>query len=157
MKYACPLCGQPVSSAQYRKITGIWEERRRLLAKVREERTKLAKRIVREKERLRKAAVEFGKRKEPGSPPRLTGWCILIRELDRSRDLAYGCEVILAQKGELHVSADSFCLLDMRQVKRPDWMLLIDWESCKLDDAIEILRKEFAERLPLEAIGALFG
>lgn len=63
MVYTCPLCGQPVSPSLYRKITGIWEERQRLLKEVRKQRAKLAQRITRERKRLREEMAKFRKQK----------------------------------------------------------------------------------------------
>ena len=42
-KYTCPLCNQPVSSAVWMKITGIWEVRNKEIAKIKVERTALKK------------------------------------------------------------------------------------------------------------------
>ena len=61
MEYRCPLCNQPVSLNTYRDITGIWEERERLLAKVKQQRTNLAekeKEFRKQKIRLIKQAVK---------------------------------------------------------------------------------------------------
>jgi len=63
MGYTCPLCGQPVSFSQYRKITGIWEERRRLLEGVKKDRANLRKKIREGKMRLRREAAKFRKQK----------------------------------------------------------------------------------------------
>ena len=63
MGYTCPLCGQPVSLSLYRKITGIWEERQRLIGKIREQRARLAQKIRKERQRLRKEAAKFRKEK----------------------------------------------------------------------------------------------
>ena len=61
MAYHCPLCKQQVSLRTYREITGIWEERERLLAKVKQQRAKLAERerdFRKQKNRLIKQAVK---------------------------------------------------------------------------------------------------
>lgn len=50
-------------------------------------------------------------------PRHVTGRCIFIRELDRSRDLAYACEVRLTREGHLY-DVGSFGLLDMRELAR---------------------------------------
>jgi hypothetical protein len=52
-----------VSSSLYRKITGIWEERKRLLEKIKEDKAKLRKNIREEKKRLRREAAKFRKQK----------------------------------------------------------------------------------------------
>lgn len=59
MKYICPLCGQPVSLSLYRKITGIWEERQKLLKEIKKQRTQLTQKLRREREKLRKEATKF--------------------------------------------------------------------------------------------------
>jgi len=61
MEYRCPLCNQPVSLKTYKDITGIWEERERLLAKVAQQRARLAekeKEFRKQKNRLIKQAVK---------------------------------------------------------------------------------------------------
>jgi len=63
MRYTCPLCGQPVSPSLYQKITGIWKERQKALARIREQRAKLLKKIGEERERLRKQTAKFRKEK----------------------------------------------------------------------------------------------
>jgi hypothetical protein len=63
MKYACPLCKKPVSLSLYRKITGIWEERQKLLGNLREQRAGLVQKIRKEKERLRREAIRFRRQK----------------------------------------------------------------------------------------------
>ncbi len=63
MKYTCPLCGQEVPPSVYRKITGIWEERRKLLQKVKEQREKLKQKIAKGKEKLQRERTKFRKQK----------------------------------------------------------------------------------------------
>ena len=63
MKYTCPLCGQPVSTSLYQKITGIWQERQKALQKIKEQRARLLKNINGERKKLRKQAADFRKRK----------------------------------------------------------------------------------------------
>lgn len=60
-KYTCPLCDQPVSSAVYMKITGIWKAKERELAKVKTEREnlrKMQKQFKLQKVKIIKSAVE---------------------------------------------------------------------------------------------------
>ena len=64
MGYTCPLCGQPVSPSLYRKITGIWEERQRLLREIKKRRTELAQKLAEEKAKLRKKRAEFRKQRD---------------------------------------------------------------------------------------------
>jgi hypothetical protein len=59
MRYSCPLCGHPVSLSLYRKITGVWQERQRVLEKIRQQRAALLKSIREDKKRLRKAKAQF--------------------------------------------------------------------------------------------------
>lgn len=59
MGYTCPLCGQPVSFAKYRDITGIWEERKKALAKINEKRTKLIKRFQEKEKRLKQRTSQL--------------------------------------------------------------------------------------------------
>ena len=61
MPYQCPLCGQPVTRSHYNKITGIWKEREKLLAKIREEREKVrrqAKTFTKQRTQLIRQAVQ---------------------------------------------------------------------------------------------------
>jgi hypothetical protein len=64
MKYNCPLCGQPVSASLYQKITGIWEERKKALAKIKEQRTKLLGKVAEQRKKLKKQAVEFREKRK---------------------------------------------------------------------------------------------
>lgn len=41
-KFQCPLCNQPVPLSLYKKITGIWGERQKILKELKEKRLKLA-------------------------------------------------------------------------------------------------------------------
>jgi hypothetical protein len=63
MGYVCPLCRQPVSASLYRRITGIWEERRKALQEIRRQRAHLLKKISEERKRLRRRASDFKKQK----------------------------------------------------------------------------------------------
>ena len=64
MRYNCPLCGQPVSASIYQKITGIWEERKKALAKIKVQRTKLLEKITNQRKKLKEQAVEFREKKK---------------------------------------------------------------------------------------------
>jgi hypothetical protein len=64
MKYTCPLCGQPVSTSLYQKITGIWEERKKALAKIKEQRTKLLEKIANQRKKLKEQSVEFREKRK---------------------------------------------------------------------------------------------
>jgi hypothetical protein len=64
MKYNCPLCGQPVAASLYQKITGIWEERKKALAKIKEQRKKLVEKIAEQRKKLKEQRVEFGEKKK---------------------------------------------------------------------------------------------
>lgn len=55
-EFRCPLCNQPVSISLYRKITGVWEERQKILKELKERRIKL-------KEEKKKLLSDFNKRK----------------------------------------------------------------------------------------------
>jgi hypothetical protein len=93
----------------------------------------------------------------PIEPRHVTGRFILIRELDRSRDLAYACEVRLTREGHPY-DVGAFGLLDMRELtKRPQWAPLLGWKSCKFDDAVEIARRKIGELGSLPEISSLFG
>jgi hypothetical protein len=59
MKYTCPLCGQAVSPSLYQKITGIWTERQKALAKIKQQRARLLSKIGEMRKRLRKEAAKF--------------------------------------------------------------------------------------------------
>jgi len=63
MGYTCPLCGQSVSPSKYRKITGIWEEKQKVLQKIKEQRARLLQKIDEQRKRLRKRLAEFRKEK----------------------------------------------------------------------------------------------
>jgi hypothetical protein len=64
MKYTCPLCGQPVSTSLYEKITGIWEERKKALARIKEQRTKLLEKLAEQRKKLKEQAAEFREKKK---------------------------------------------------------------------------------------------
>jgi hypothetical protein len=64
MKYNCPLCGQPVSTSLYQKITGIWGEKKKALAKIKEQRTKLLGKVAEQRKKLKKQAVEFREKRK---------------------------------------------------------------------------------------------
>ena len=64
MKYNCPLCGQPVSSSLYQRITGIWEERKKALAKIKEQRTKLLEKLAEQRKKVKEQVVQFRKKKK---------------------------------------------------------------------------------------------
>lgn len=61
--YCCPLCGKPVTKTLYDKITGIWQERTKQLAKIKEERGKLRKEIQGQKRKIREQAQQFRREK----------------------------------------------------------------------------------------------
>lgn len=61
--FACPLCGNPVTKSVYDKITGIWQERSKQLAKVRSERKELRKEILDQKRKLREQTQKFRREK----------------------------------------------------------------------------------------------
>jgi len=63
MGYTCPLCKQSVSPSLYRKITGIWEERQRVLQKIKEQRARLLQKIDEQRKKLRNQLAEFRKEK----------------------------------------------------------------------------------------------
>ncbi len=63
MKYTCPLCGQPVSTSLYQKITGIWQERQKALQKIRKQRKKLLDQVADQRKKLKKQSAEFRKQK----------------------------------------------------------------------------------------------
>ncbi len=63
MKYTCPLCKQTVSASLYQKITGIWEEKRKALSRIREQRARLLLKIEGMKKALRREATKFRKQK----------------------------------------------------------------------------------------------
>jgi hypothetical protein len=64
MKYNCPLCGQPVSASLYQKLTGIWEERKKALAKIKEQRRRLLEKIADQRKKLKEQRAEFREKKK---------------------------------------------------------------------------------------------
>jgi hypothetical protein len=63
MNYVCPLCRQPVPSALYQRITGIWQERQKALQKIRDQRKRLLEKLAEQRKKLRKQEIDFRKRK----------------------------------------------------------------------------------------------
>lgn len=63
MKYACPLCKQPVSPSLYQKIMGIWEARREALTRIKEQRVRLLQRFRDKERKLRNQSSRFRKQK----------------------------------------------------------------------------------------------
>lgn len=59
----CPLCGQPVSRSLYEKITGILQERKTQLERIKSERLELRRKLKNERLELRKQAQNFTREK----------------------------------------------------------------------------------------------
>ncbi len=64
LRFTCPLCHQPVSASLYRKITGIWEERTRVLAKIKATKSKLLDKLRQEKLKFNEKRREFKLQKD---------------------------------------------------------------------------------------------